>query len=402
MPGLRSVPCRGMKIVHYLSRMRLEDGGVTRAVLDLCGALVRRGHEVTLLTFEPRDVPKSWTAGEPGCPSVLTVPAPAGPLPRLGGPALARVRAGLEDADVLHLHVVWDTVCLQLGRLARRAGVPYVAATHGFLDDWCMAQSPIRKRLYLALGGRRYLEGAAAVHCTAQAERDQSSRWYPRGRPRVVPLIFDHADYEKLRGPQLARDTFAGALPSDGEPVVLYLSRLHHKKGLELLIEAAARLRDDGVSLTTLVAGLGQEQYVESLHRLVEDRGLSGRVAFLGFVSGADKLSLYQAADLFVLPTSQENWGYVLIEALACATPVITTRGVDIWPELEASGGALIVEPAADAIAAAVAELFGDRPRLAAMGDTGRAWVLRELDTDRVLCGYEKLYEEASTILATT
>jgi glycosyltransferase involved in cell wall biosynthesis len=115
-------------------------------------------------------------------------------------------------------------------------------------------------------------------------------------------------------------------------------------------------------------------------------------VRFLGFVSGVEKVSLYQAADVLVLPTSQENWGFVLVESLACGTPVVTTKGVDIWPELQSSGGALIVPAEARAMAEAVGGLLSDPARRRAMGEIGRRWVFETLGADRVARGYEAMY----------
>ncbi len=190
-----------MNIVHYMAQFRVESGGVMRAVLDMCQALAVRGENVTLVTFDRTDVPRDWS-GRDGKPSVVTVRKARRRLDRASA---ARLRQTLADADVVHLHVPWDAVCLQVARLARAAHVPYLVSVHGMLDDWCMAQSRIKKRLYLALGGRRFLERAGAVHCTAEAEARQSSKWYPRGRAVVVPLIVDVAPYQDLPGPQLAR-----------------------------------------------------------------------------------------------------------------------------------------------------------------------------------------------------
>ena len=381
-----------MKIVQYLSRVRLADGGVVRAVLDLCEVLAARGHEVTLLTVDPSDVPKSWLAGKPGQPRIDRIERKLAPLPRLRRASLEQARREIEQAGVVHLHVPWDPICLQLARLARQSSIPYVVSLHGMLDDWCMAQNGVKKRLFLALAGRRFLERATAVHCTAQAERDQSSKWYACGRPVVVPLIFGLLEYQDLPGPELARQKFCSALVDPNKPVVLYLSRLHPKKGLELLIEAAARLRDDGLALNLLIAGTGEPQYEQRLRQLVRQHQLSDRVAFLGFVSGREKVSLYQGADVFVLPTSQENWGFVLLESLAAATPVVTTKGVDIWSELQSSGAAVIVDSAPEAIASAVAELLGDPGRRRVMAQKGRAWALEHLQVDRVAGHFEHLY----------
>ena len=385
-----------MKIVQYMSRMKLEDGGVVRAVLDLCGALAARGHDVTLLACDSSDVPLTWHSGGDGLPRVHTVQGRSGPLPRLTQPATLDAQRIIQQADVLHLHVPWDPICIQLGRIARQAGVPYLVGIHGMLDDWSMKQKSLTKRLYLAIKGRRFLEQAAAVHCTAQAEREQSEKWYPKGRPVVLPLIFDLEEYIDLPGPQLARQAFASVIPSTDEPVLLFLSRLHPKKRVDLLIEAAGELRRRGVSFKLLIAGTGDEPYEAQLRQLVKERALTEQIAFVGFVTGKEKVSLYQAAHLFVLPTHQENWGFVLLESLACGTPVITTKGVDIWPELESTGGAVIADASPDAIADAIVALLSDDPRRQSMGVKGRDWVLRNLTVERVLDRYEQLYREIS------
>ena len=130
----------------------------------------------------------------------------------------------------------------------------------------------------------------------------------------------------------------------------------------------------------------------------VRDLRLDDRVDFVGEVLGADKLSLYQASDLFVLPTSQENFGLVLPEALACGTPVVTTKGVDIWPELESSGGALIADPATpEQFAQHIGALLGTRARRDEMGAKGREWVLSSLSAESVMGLYVEMYREAIT-----
>ena len=369
----------------------MEEGGVPRAVLDLCAVLADRGHEVSVLTLDDAEVPQQWTNDASNVPRVERLARSFGVLPRLGRAALRRFGQHLAQADVLHLHVPWDPVCMQLARVARRRGVPYLISLHGMLDDWCMAQKDLKKRLYLAATGRRLLERAHAVHCTAGAEKDQSEKWYPRGRSVVLPLIFDPAPFEVLPGPELARRAFPGAF--DGKATVLFVGRLHPVKRIDLLIESATLLRDDGLAWKVLIAGRGQPPYERTLRRLVEQRQLSECVEFLGFVSGREKVSLYQAADVFVLPSHHENWGFVALEALACATPVVMTRAVNIWPELEASGGTMLVEPSAEAAAQAVRRLVTDQAGLAAMGRRGRAWVLDTLSPGRVVGQYEQLYE---------
>ena len=141
-----------------------------------------------------------------------------------------------------------------------------------------------------------------------------------------------------------------------------------------------------------MLAGTGDDAYISSLKALAAELGVSNKVHFVGQVTGDDKLSLYRNADAFVLPTSQENFGLVLIEAMSCGVPVVTTKGVDIWRDVEASGAAVIVEQDAAAIATTVKNLFADRAALASMSERARPWVFETYAEDRLIGRYENLY----------
>lgn len=380
-----------VKILHYHKQVRLEAGGIVRAVLDLCTGLAAAGHEATLATPDDSDVPAEWRAPSAGAPCAVRVPAPSLPGLVFTRRQLRDLEPLIEAAEVLHLHGMWGAYNAQLARVARRVGVPYVFSVHGMLDDWCMSQRRAKKRLFLALAGNRMLREAAAVHFTAEAELAQGRRWLPRENGVVIPLMLDVEPFRALPGSGPAQAALADHLDPD-LPTVLYLSRLHYKKGVEHLIDAAAELRDRGRRVRVLVAGTGDEDYVRSLHARVERGQLTDVVRFPGFVSGVEKVSLYELADLFVLPTSQENFGFVLFEALAAGTPVVTTRGADTWPELEASGGGVISEADPPRLADAMAGILDDPARAQSMGESGRAWVLAHLDAAAVVDAFEALY----------
>jgi len=377
-----------MKILHYKPTICLEEGGVVRAVLDMCTEMAGAGHEVTLATTDTKDVPQPWREGAPGCPSLLTVPNRMRPT---HCDALVR-RIG--EVDVVHLHAVWQPTNLQVAKACRRLGKPYIVSIHGMLDDWTIGQKHLKKRVFLALGGSPYLSHAAVVHATAEAELSQATKWLGGAPGEVVPLLFDLAGFAELpgSGPALAKfpeiDTSV--------PRLLFLSRINYKKGVDRLLRAAAILRDRGIAFQLLIAGTGDEPYASQMHALRDQLGLGDRVLFLGFVSGVEKVSLYQAATAFVLPTSQENFGFVYFEALACGTPVVTTRGTDTWPEIESSGGGVIAsgepEPFAEAIAGLLAE---GEPAIAARGEKARAWTLDYFQPARIVAAYEALYARA-------
>jgi glycosyltransferase involved in cell wall biosynthesis len=390
-----------LKVVHYLGAIDLRHGGVVRAVLDLSESLARVGHRVALLTFDDRDVPASWSRGAvggPGVPGVVRLAAP-GFAGRLGSGALAEAKGVISGADVVHLHAMWIPSNEQIAAVCRAVGTPYVWSPHGMLDDWCMAQKALKKRVYHAAFARRALEGAAAVHCTAEAELSQASRWFgsARGRGVVIPLPFDLADYRDLPGPEQARAKFGLRA---GEKTLLFLSRLHPKKGVEVLVRAAAMLRNTGTPTRLVIAGGGDDAYEQSLRGLVKELGLGEAVLFAGFVKGREKVSLYQAADVFVLPSSQENFGYVVVEAMAAETPVITTRGVALWPQLEREGLAVLVEPTPEDVAREIGGLLADPDRARAMARKGRAWCLRELEPAGIIARFVEMYGRALAMRA--
>ncbi len=387
-----------MKILHYLNDIRFSQGGVVRCVLDLCAWLAAHGHDVTLATQIDQDVPEEWKRAKHGFPRVaLLGPPTVGGLMTLAD--RTRVRELIAGADLVHLHGVWTPSNLPFASAARRRGIPYVYTVHGMLDDWSMSQRGLKKRVFLSVVGRRTLEKAACVHCTAKAELEQARRWFPMGNGIVIPYVMDLNEFRELPGPGPAKARF-GAL-NQGRPNVLFLSRLHEKKGIELLLGAAGLLRKKGVDANYLLAGTGDPEYTAQLAAIVKRLELQDRVHMLGLVVGREKLSLYEAADLFVLPTYQENFGFVLTESLACRTPVVTTRGVDIWEELESSGAAKVIELAEkqatseSRLADAISAMLKDPAALSAMRDRGREWVFRTLDPATVTKQFEAVYLEA-------
>lgn len=401
-----------VRIVHYLKWARLKDGGVVRAVLDLCAGLAHRGHDVTLLTCDDRDAPNQWPRMEgaagmrrQGLPSVMRLRLDDR-LARLRGgsindaehdtptqllppDSLAMAEAVLRAAEVAHLHVVWTSSTQQLAKVCTKLAVPYVISPHGMLDDWCMAQGFLKKRVHLALFSRRVLTRALAVHCTAQAELDQSGVHFPKGRGVVAPLPFDASPYS---GIAREREVSRGGR----EPGVLFLGRVNIKKGVETLLHGAALVAQKGVAFRLTVAGPGDPpEYLTKMEGLTRDLNLMGRVNFPRMVVGEEKAAVLRDAELFVLPTSQENFGYVLLEAMAAGLPVVTTRGVDIWRELEASGGAVIVDRTPEGVAEAMERLLRDEGLRREMGRKAADFAAGAASPAEVFPRYEAMYRGA-------
>jgi glycosyltransferase involved in cell wall biosynthesis len=314
---------------------------------------------------------------------------PGVPLMR-GGAWLDRILAGI---DVVHLHQPWCPWLTQLGLSCLSRGIPYVVSLHGMLDRWSMSQGAAKKRLHLALAGRRMLQGASCVHFTAEDERRQAEDWFTPARCAVVPCVVDLAPYAERPDPVAAIARFG--LPA-GRRRLLFLSRIHPKKGLLQAVRAlpAVRLACD---VELCVAGDRQDKaYAAQVEREAVALGVEGHVRWLGHVDGSLKRSLYAAADALVLPTSQENFGLVLFESILCGTPIVTTRGVDGWRELESSGACWMSGAKPEEIGQAVHSLLStDATESARRAEGARRWALGYLAEESVGGAMEAMYESA-------
>ena len=381
-----------MKLVQAISSVDLRHGGTSRAALDLASAMAGRGHAVTLLTTDAVDVPPAWVAAAPGCPSWVL---DEGIAPRIGARrASERTIETLRDADVVHIHAMWEPLNARLASLCKRLGTPYIVTPHGMLDEWCMNQGAWKKRLYMRLVGRAMLESAALVHCTAAAELEQSRRWFPAGQGAVVPNLMDLAPFKVLPGGAEAHARWPRLAKHEAR--LLFLSRVNPKKGVEHLIDATSILARQGLDVVAMVAGPADAGYGSRLAERARSLGVADRVEFLGHVGGSLKFSLIEACDMLVIPSSQENFGFVFFEALAAGLPVVTTDLVDTRDELAASGGAVIVKQEGVSVARGICELLARRPERATRMRAAREWVFRELDPAAVSARFEEMYARAA------
>lgn len=390
-----------MHIVEAINRIDLRAGGPSRAVLDLSLAMTRRGHDVTILTRFAQDIPQHWFESDAGhardTPRAFLMPTRRWARARNAGDASgeASLERLISTADVLHLHGVWEAFNLKIASVARAKRIPYVVTLRGMLDDWSMAQRGIKKRLYLAFAGTRYLEHAAIVQCTADAELYQSEKWFPRGRGRVVPNLLDLAPFQTMPGPNLATSRFP--FLAGNRPWLLFLGRLSAKKGIEYLIDAVDILRRAGCKAGLAIAGAAEsEAYLETLKARVRKYDLQDDVHIVGHVTGAVKVSLLEVAAMTVSLTSQENFGFVFYESLAAGTPVVTTPLIDTADELSRSGGCFLVQQDPGAAAKLVTHLLSNPAELRDRGLRARDWIFREHDTGRIAKRYEQMFRDAA------
>ena len=382
-----------MKILHYFPTTRLSEGGTVRAALDFCTVLARRGHDVYWVTADDTDVPEAWKNKEANCPCLHMI----GPLTagnRLSKNQLAKVKTLTNEVDAVHIHAMWDLSNPQVAKVCKQTQTPWVLSVHGMLDDWSMSQRKLKKVLYLLTVGKILVRDTTVFHTTALEEKRQASKWLKHTNIDVIPCIVDLEPYEQVPDPSLAFTNYGKV----DEATVLFLSRVHEKKSIETLIDATVILKEKGSPIRLFVAGTGEQLYIETLKQRAQSAGVSGSVTFLGMVVGDLKLSLFSMADVFALPTQQENFGLVYAEAMLCETPVVGTRGTDIWRELE-EGGATIVDRTPEDFANAIEDLIKDKTLADSKGKIGREKMLKWLDADVVGKQCEQMYQNAINAL---
>jgi len=227
--------------------------------------------------------------------------------------------------------------------IAARGRVPYVVLTHGMLDPWFKRQYPLKhiKKYFYWPVQYWILRQAETVMFTSTLERDLApqSFWpnywksfvvpYGTGEPPADTGAQSEAFYAKL--PQLRRRRY-----------VLFLSRIHEKKGCDLLIEAFARVAPAHPDVDLVIAGPDQVGLQSKLQRMAETLGVARRVHWPGLITDDAKWGALRGCDAFILPSHQENFGVVVAEALACGRPVLISNQVNIWPEIEHEGVGLV------------------------------------------------------------
>lgn len=289
-------------------------------------------------------------------------------------------------SEVLHTHGLWLYPNLATFEAAKRAGKPLVVSPRGMLAAWALDRSRWRKKLMWGLFQRRCLESAAVVHATSSEEMGEIRRTGVRAPVAMIPNGLDlrQFDWEKLR-------SFRNRGRSRE---ILFLSRIHPKKGIDILLEAWRRAAATHPDARLLIAGPGEPRYVDDLTKKLRD-GLVDRAEYLGAVEGEEKLKLLASAVAIVLPSQNENYGMVVAESLACGTPVVTTTGVP-WPELEARHCGWRTSIDVDALAKALSEALDcSEVEIDAMGTRGRALVDEAHSAESAAARMEAAYEWA-------
>ena len=319
------------KVLHVIPSVSPSRGGPSKAIIEMVGALKQEGIDAEIATTNDHgtvelDVPLNIRTQYRNVP-VYFFKRFSPPINSVREFAYSRnfqqwIKKHIDDYDVIHVHAIFSFCSTYTMHLARKKNIPYIVRPIGQLESWSLKQSYKRKKHYLNIIERSNLNNANSVHFTAESERQQSLATLPKLKGVVIPL--------GINVPQKIPDAKQKMIKHWGlkgtVPTLVFLSRLHPKKGLERLLTSLSEL--DEFPFQLLIAGDGDSRYKQSLKDLVSSLTLSQQCHFIGFVEGDEKELLLQGGDLFTLTSHSENFGIAALEAMASGTAILVSNEV--------------------------------------------------------------------------
>jgi glycosyltransferase involved in cell wall biosynthesis len=360
-----------MRILHVTWGLSPQNGGLSRAILDMCRELSRRGDKVAIYAtdwdgdgrlnvpvnqpiFDEHGVERRyfpvWPHGDYG----------------FSLPLAAALRADMRGYNIVHIHLLYRFSSTVAAYYCRSYGKSYIVSPHGGLDPYLFYHHGFRKRLYERLFDRMNLKGAAAVHFTAAEEMELAKSSGLEFRGVVVPLGVRLNNRDAEEPGKSIHDLFP---ETRGRKTILFFGRITFKKGLDLLAKAfglLARGRDD---VHLLIVGPDEQGLKEKVRTWLRQEGVEAKATVAGMLLGKEKWSVLKGADVFVLPSYSENFGIAVVEAMAAGLPVVISNKVNIWREIAAERAGSVVNCDAGEVSRAIGELINDDRQRSAMGE---------------------------------
>ncbi len=361
-----------MKILSFVSSLDLSSGGPSRSVPMLVKGLAELGVDITLMTVKSENMNTHALEGTTAKLKVLS--------PSFSKKEIAKYLAE-ERFDLIQIQSMWDLPYHKVMVEARRLGIPYIVTPRGMLEPWSLSQKKWKKKLAWWLYQRNDVQKSVCVFTTAKMEADHISNLGITTSRAVIPNGIETDSYPCKTSVDIVKKQ------------VLFLSRVHVKKGIEILFDAWKRMHSEFADWQLFVVGNGEAEYIQSLEDRVECLGLKGSIKIVPPVFGNDKILLYHESALFCLPSYSENFGMVIAEAMSCGTPVITTTNCP-WKALNETKTGWCVDLSVDNVEYALREALSMNPtELYDMGQKASKLIYDNFDYRSVTRKTLRLYE---------
>ena len=338
--------------LQVLSHIDPRYGGLSAAVPALAASLTRSGFHISVAAFTAPDEhaqPGELAAGQLSC-------WPLGRRPWLNAHLRASFRSTLSLADAVHIHGLWEQSTAQAAATARSLQIPYILSAHGMLEPWALNNKRLKKQIYTALVERRNVGRAACLHALTEAEARHYIRFGARSPIAVIP--------NAIEVPSVATpDPFLDRFPVvRGRRIILFLARLHPKKGLDLLVDAWSRVASHYPEAHLVIAGADFENTRAGIEAQVSSLQLSDSVLFTGMLDHCLKWSALAAAEAFVLPSLSEGLSVGALEAMGMGVPVLITEPCNM-PAVREFRTGWQIQPNVPELTAALQQILANSPQ---------------------------------------
>lgn len=390
---------RPIRVLHVMPSMHPGYGGPVAAMPVIAQGLQLAGVSVDVVTIEEERAPQAsdvdgWQQKDGFRQLALPGGWPRGWMSW----ALDRwLRHNLAQYELVHVHGVFTSASLMTRRRAIAAGVPFILRPLGILNRWGMERRrPGLKKIVFKFLEKPLLDRAAAIHFTSEQEAADVARLRIKAPSVVIPLGLDLDPYRHLPSASIFAERF---LQGHRGPVVLFLSRIDEKKGVDLLLPAFQKLLQSVPDATLVIVGDGKGHVVRPLVQMAADLGLQRHIVWTGFLEGEARLSALAAATVFCLPSRSENFGMALLEAMAAGLPCVTTAHVALGAEASREGAVHLADLQSSSLGEALVTLLADDGLRVRMAQKASLYAATHHSKESVGHALRKLYEQ---VLAST
>ena len=361
-----------MKILSFISSIDLSSGGPSRSVPMLVKGLAELGVDVTLMTIRSDNMNVHALEGTTAKLKVLE--------PSFSNKEIARYLKE-EQFQLVQIQSMWEWSYHRVVVEARKQGIPYIVTPRGMLEPWSLSQKKWKKKLAWLLYQRNDVQKSACVFTTAKMEAENVSELGITTCKAVIPNGIE-------------TDAYPCKTSTDGvKKQVLFLSRVHVKKGIEILFDAWKRVYHDFADWQLLIVGNGEAEYIHSLENRANSLGLKDNIKILPPVFGDAKIKVYHESALFCLPSFSENFGMAIAESMSCGAPVITTTNCP-WIILNDTKTGWCIDLSVDNLEHALREAMTmSSVDLYAMGQKASKLIYENFDYRSVTLKILRLYE---------
>ena len=371
-----------MKLLHIVPSYKPAYiyGGPVESIARLCEGLVQHGEEVTVYTTTANgraelDVQPGKAYDVDGVKVFYFKRQTKDPL-HFSYTLLKRLYKDCRGFDAVHIHSWWNIPTMLGAAICKMRKVRTVFSPRGMLSDYILNNSNSKLKQWAHTTGGLSLLKYMVLHATSSAELEECQRIIPGWKAKLVSNL--------IWLPELHRQ-------STGNEVftLLFLSRIHPKKGIELLMDAVAMMNRD---VRLIIAGSGEEQYMHALKKKAAALGIAGRIEWPGWLNRSEKFKALMEADLFVLTSYNENFANVVIEALHAGTPVLLSEGVGLRKFVEENDLGWITKPEPAAIKKNLENAIADAEKRARISAAAPCIVQKHFSPDTLIPQYQYLY----------